>query len=203
MVPSKRPGPAGRTADPGLSGCGTRDRARRFTAVLLAEVQMLQDLEAVSDEQREEISGRAHRFDSRSRRVHLNQRIKSLSGRGSGGFAVVHVAGQVVYAAAARTYSAATGVSRRCPENRRFYSRAHRGWSRSREIVGTCGWAVGWGYPVCGAARRVRAGYPVGGAARRSVRVGPSVVPRSGSVRACGGVGWWRAARDAGRFAGV
>jgi hypothetical protein len=36
MVPSKRPGPAGRTADPGLSGCGTRDRARRFTAVLLA-----------------------------------------------------------------------------------------------------------------------------------------------------------------------
>ena len=73
---------------------------------------------------------------------------------------------------------------------RRFYSHAHRGWSRSREIVGGCGWAVGWGYPVCGAARR-------------SVRVSPSVVRRSGSVRACGGVGWWRAARDADRFAGV
>lgn len=83
MVPSKRPGPAGRTADPGLSGCGTRDRARRFTAVLLAEAQMLQDLETVGDQQREEISGRAHRFDCSSRRVNLNQRIKSLSGRGS------------------------------------------------------------------------------------------------------------------------
>ena len=34
------------------------------------------------------------------------------------------------------------------------------GWSRSREIFGTCGWAAGGGYPVCGAARRVRAGYP-------------------------------------------
>ena len=98
MVPSKRPGPAGRTTDPGLSGCGTRDRARWFTAVLLAEVQMLQDLEAVGDKQREEISGRAHRFDCSSRRVNLNQRIKSLSGRGSGGFAVVHVTGQAVYA---------------------------------------------------------------------------------------------------------
>ena len=62
MVPSKRPGPAGRTADPGLSGCGTRDRARRFTAVLLAEVQMLQDLEAVGDKQREEISGSLRDF---------------------------------------------------------------------------------------------------------------------------------------------
>ena len=31
MVPSKRPGPAGRTADPGLSGCETRDRTARFT----------------------------------------------------------------------------------------------------------------------------------------------------------------------------
>jgi hypothetical protein len=97
MVPSKRPGPAGRTADPGLSGCGTRDRARRFTAVLLAEVQLLQALEAVGDKQREEISGRAHRFDCSSRRVNLNRRIKSLSGRGSGGFAVVHVTGQVVH----------------------------------------------------------------------------------------------------------
>jgi hypothetical protein len=67
MLPSKRPGPAGRTADPGLSGCETRDRARRFTAVLLAEVQMLQDLEAVGNKQREEISGRAHWFDSSSR----------------------------------------------------------------------------------------------------------------------------------------
>jgi hypothetical protein len=57
MVPSRRPGPAGRTADPGLSGCETRDRARRSTAVLLAEVQMLQDLKAVGDKQREEISG--------------------------------------------------------------------------------------------------------------------------------------------------
>jgi hypothetical protein len=42
---------------------------------------MLQDLEAVGDKQREEISGRAHRFDSSSRRVNLNQRIKSLRGR--------------------------------------------------------------------------------------------------------------------------
>jgi hypothetical protein len=55
MVPSKRPGPAGRTADPGLFGCGTRDRARRFTAVLLAEVQMLRALEAVGDKQRDPV----------------------------------------------------------------------------------------------------------------------------------------------------
>lgn len=50
-------------------------------------------------------------------------------------------------------------------QRRRFYSRAHRGWSRSREIFGTCGWAAGWGYPACGAAWRIRAGYPVCGAA--------------------------------------
>jgi hypothetical protein len=36
---------------------------------------MLQDLEAVGGKQREEISGRAHRFDSSSRRVNLNQRM--------------------------------------------------------------------------------------------------------------------------------
>jgi hypothetical protein len=59
---------------------------------------MLQDLEAAGDKQREEISGRAHRFDSSSRRVNLNQRIKSLSRRGSGRFVVVHVTGQAVYA---------------------------------------------------------------------------------------------------------
>ena len=53
-----------------------RDRARRFTAVLLADAQMLRALEAVGDKQREEISGRAHRFDSSSRRVNLTQRIK-------------------------------------------------------------------------------------------------------------------------------
>jgi hypothetical protein len=58
---------------------------------------MLQDLEAVDDKQREEISGRAHRFDSSSRRVNLNQRIKSLSGRGSWWFAGVRVAGQTEY----------------------------------------------------------------------------------------------------------
>jgi hypothetical protein len=40
----------------------------------------------------------------------------------------------------------------------RFYSWAHRGWSRSREIFGACGWAAGGGYPVRGAAFGVRAG---------------------------------------------
>jgi len=48
---------------------------------------------------------------------------------------------------------------RRC---RRFYSRTHRGWSRSREIFGACGWAAGGGYPVCGAAFEVRAGLRAG-----------------------------------------
>jgi hypothetical protein len=95
MVPSKRPGPAGRTADPGLSGCGTRDRARRFTAALLAEVQLPQTLQAAGDKQREEISGRAHRFDGSSKRVNLNQRIKSLTGRGSPGFLGVRAAGEL------------------------------------------------------------------------------------------------------------
>jgi len=28
-----------------------------------------------------------------------------------------------------------------------FYSHAHRGWSRSREIFGACGRAAGGGYP--------------------------------------------------------
>ena len=42
--------------------------------------------------------------------------------------------------------------------SRRFYSRPHRGWSRSREIFGACGWAAGGGYPVCGAAFGLRAG---------------------------------------------
>jgi hypothetical protein len=41
--------------------------------------------------------------------------------------------------------------------SRRFYSRAHRGWSRSREIFGACGRAAGGGYPVCIAAFGVRA----------------------------------------------
>jgi hypothetical protein len=43
-----------------------------------------------------------------------------------------------------------------------FYSRTHRGWSRSREIFGACGRAAGGGYPVRGAAGRVRAGLRVG-----------------------------------------
>ncbi len=42
--------------------------------------------------------------------------------------------------------------------SRRFYSCAHRGWSRSREIFGTRGWAAGGGYPACGTAFAVRAG---------------------------------------------
>jgi hypothetical protein len=44
----------------------------------------------------------------------------------------------------------------------RFYSHAHRGWSRSREIFGACGRAAGGGYPVCGAAFGVRAGLRAG-----------------------------------------
>ena len=32
------------------------------------------------------------------------------------------------------------------------------GWSRSREIFGTCGWAASWGYPVCGAVANCSAG---------------------------------------------
>ena len=32
--------------------------------------------------------------------------------------------------------------------SRRFYSWAHRGWSRSREIFGACGQAMGGDYPV-------------------------------------------------------
>src|SRR5690349_20911096 len=43
-----------------------------------------------------------------------------------------------------------------------FYSRTHRGWSRSREIFAACGWAAGWGCPVCGAAFGVRAGLRAG-----------------------------------------
>jgi hypothetical protein len=46
--------------------------------------------------------------------------------------------------------------------SRRFYSWAHRGWSRSREIFGACGQAAGGGYPACGAAFGVRAGLRVG-----------------------------------------
>jgi ADP-ribose pyrophosphatase YjhB (NUDIX family) len=71
----------------------------------------------------------------------------------------------------------------------RFYSRTHRGWSRSRET------SAGAGGPSAGVTPSVvrRVG---------SVRVSPSVVRRSGSVRACGWVGLWRAARDADRFVG-
>ena len=46
--------------------------------------------------------------------------------------------------------------------SRRFYSWAHRGWSRSREIFGACGRAAGGGYPACGAAFGVRAGLRAG-----------------------------------------
>jgi hypothetical protein len=55
-------------------------------------------------------------------------------------------------------------VEQACSDHlgRRFYSRAHRGWSRSREIFGACGWAVGWGYPARGAVFVVRAGLRVG-----------------------------------------
>jgi hypothetical protein len=71
-----------------------------------------------------------------------------------------------------------------------------RGYQGSRRVCQVVFTAV-----LIGAGRvRVKSSAGAGGP---SAGVTPSVVRRSGSVRACGWVGWWRAARDAGRFAGV
>jgi hypothetical protein len=87
--------------------------------------------------------------------------------------------------------------------SRRFYSCAHRGWSRSREIFGACGWAASWGYPACGCGATGLCGLPRPWLRRD----GPCRLPQSGCgiwgpCGPAGGVGWWRAARDAGRFVG-
>ena len=62
------------------------------------------------------------------------------------------------------------------------------------------GGAVSFTAMLIGAGRvRVKSSARAGGLL---AGVTPSVVRRSGSVRACGRVGWWRAARDADRFVG-